>query len=326
MKSRVLTYLKESRDYISGQELSNIFGVSRTAIWKAVKGLKEDGYDIKSVRNKGYKLISIPDILLADEIKYGLKTNYIGDNVIIYDAIDSTNQQAKRLALDGLGNGTVVIAEQQIKGKGRRGKNWESPYQTGIWMSILLKPNIHPNQASMITLLAGLATVKSINKKIDNNSFIKWPNDIVINGKKVCGILTEISTEIDTVNYIIVGIGINVNTLEFDKDIKDIATSIAREEGQKVDRVPIIQSILQNFEYYYDIFKRDLNLSNIIKEYEKECININKEVKVIYKNKEIEGKAMGITPIGELVIIDKSGQKHTVNSGEVSVRGLNGYI
>jgi BirA family biotin operon repressor/biotin-[acetyl-CoA-carboxylase] ligase len=292
-----------------------------------IKQLKAEGYAIESVQNKGYCLLVSPDVLSKEEIQYKLDTVTFAKNIKVYNAIDSTNQEGKKLALEGAKHGTLLVADQQFKGKGRRGKSWESPPKTGIWMTLILRPDIHPNKASMLTLLAGLATVQTLNEKINNTAYIKWPNDIVVNGKKVCGILTEMSAELDFINYVVVGIGMNVNTFEFDASIQEVATSLAVEEGKTFERVPIIQGIIKKFEKYYELFVKSGDLENVLKDYEKNCINISKEVRIISNTDEMIGTALRITPSGELIVKDQQGQEHIIRSGEISVRGLNGkYI
>lgn len=324
-KSKILTLLKNSSDFISGQQLCEKLGVSRTAVWKYIKQLKEDGYEIESISNKGYRLLSIPDILSKDEIMEGLSTNSLGKEMHIYDKIDSTNKHAKRLALEGANHGMLVIAEQQTQGKGRMGRKWISKDKSGIWMTLILRPKNHPNQASMLTLLAGLAVVKTINQLTDIKAWIKWPNDIIINQKKVAGILTEMSSEIDYINYVIVGIGINVNTEEFDLEIKDIATSIFIENKKEYNRSHIIKRILELFEEYYEKFLANGSLKPFIQEYMELCITMNKEVKVIKGQDTFIGYAQRINEYGEIIIIDKNERIHKINSGEVSVRGMYGY-
>ncbi|TCT14677.1 BirA family biotin operon repressor/biotin-[acetyl-CoA-carboxylase] ligase [Natranaerovirga pectinivora] len=326
MKSKILEFLKTNEGYISGQELSDILGVSRTSIWKVINQLKAEGYGIESVSNKGYRLIDSPDILSKAEIQYDLKTTVLGKEIIVYNQVDSTNKQAKKLAIDGEKHGTVILAEEQLEGKGRRGRLWKSPPNKGIWLSIILRPDLHPSKASMLTLIAGLAVVHTINRYTKNQAFIKWPNDIIINEKKVSGTLTEMSSELDVINYVVVGIGVNVNTTDFDDEIKEIATSLANEEGKSFERALLVKGILESFEKFYDQFMVDKDLSHLINEYEDNCINVDKTVRVILDGQEKIGKAIGITKMGELRFVQASGEEMILNSGEVSVRGLNGYV
>ena len=200
MKTEILTLLRETDGYVSGQELCEKFGVSRTAVWKAINQLKEAGYEIEAVQNKGYRLVSVPDILSESELQSVRKTRWIGEKIAFFDVVDSTNTRAKQLAEEGVPNGTYVIAERQDAGKGRRGRGFDSPAGQGIWMTLVLKPEIDPNHASMITLVTALAVSKAITDMTGRPAGIKWPNDIIMSGKKVCGILTEMSAQFDYVN------------------------------------------------------------------------------------------------------------------------------
>ena len=211
MKTEILRMLREADGYISGQELCNKFGVSRTAVWKAINQLKEAGYEIDAVQNKGYILKAAPDIMNQNELKSIMNTSWAGQELLYFDSIDSTNTKAKELAEAGYPNGTLVVSDSQSAGKGRRGRSWESPSGTGIFMTLMLKPDINPNNASMLTLVAALAVAKAISEITGEKALIKWPNDIVMNGKKVCGILTEMSAQFDYINNIVIGIGINVH-------------------------------------------------------------------------------------------------------------------
>lgn len=318
MKQKILDILSNNNDYISGEKISELLNISRTAVWKHIKSLKNAGYEIVSVTNRGYKLVSSPDILNADLIKSGLKTDFIAQNVVYYDETDSTNTQAK-LHSD-MPDGTLFISEVQTVGKGRRGRSWSSPKGSGIWMSFLLKPSLLPSDVAQITLIAGLAVCRALG----NNAKIKWPNDIVIGSKKVCGILTEMSAEINCVNYVVCGIGINVNTVSFDEELSEKATSLFIETGMHHKRVPIVRKIAEEFEPLYKEFLES-GMKNIIPAYRSECITIGREVSVIYQNKTINGKAIGIDNDGSLVV-ETADTTIIVSSGEVSVRGIYGYV
>ena len=197
MKTELLAALRNSDGYVSGQELCETLGVSRTAVWKVMQKLKAEGYEIEAVSNKGYRLISSPDVLSAEELESIRKTSWAGQEIVYYDVTDSTNVQAKRIAEEGGMHGTLVVADRQESGKGRRGRGWDSPKNTGIFMTMLLRPTVKPDEASMLTLVAAMAVAKGIRLYTGLPAGVKWPNDIVINGKKVCGILTEMNTEIE---------------------------------------------------------------------------------------------------------------------------------
>ena len=321
MKTKVLTALKEADDYISGQELCERFGVSRTAIWKAVNQLKEAGYEIEAIQNKGYKILSVPDRLSESELQSIRKTSWAGKEIFYYDVIDSTNTRAKQLAEEGHGTGTLVVADRQDAGRGRRGRSWEGPAGSGIYMTLVLKPEINPNNASMLTLVAALAVSGAISTCAGVQAGIKWPNDIVMDGKKVCGILTEMSAQFDYVNHIVVGIGINVHNESFPKEIEDVATSIYLQSGEHINRARLIEEILEQFERYYAIYLKTEDLSGLVNEYNSRLVNMQQKVRVLDPNEPYEGKAMGITGRGEL-IVDTWESRKLVSSGEVSVRGI----
>lgn len=333
MKTKILTILKNSEKHVSGQGLSNQLGVSRTAIWKVINQLKEEGYMIEAVPNKGYRIVAYPDIITAEEIKSILRTKEIGKEVLYYDMVDSTNTKAKQLAEQENTHGLLVIAEQQEMGKGRRGKNWNSQKGTGIWMSLIIKPKIKPVAASMLTLVAALAVTKAIRQMGEqeenrNNleAKIKWPNDIVVNGKKVCGILTEMSSELDYINHVVIGIGINANIEKFPDEINHMATSLLLEGKKHIKRSQLVAFVLEAFEAYYIKFLKTENLETMITEYNQWLINYEEEVKIIEENVTYTGVAKGITPTGELIVILPDGTRKEVVSGEVSVRGLYGYV
>lgn len=326
MKEEILRLLRGADGYISGQELCNRFGVSRTAVWKAINQLKEAGYEIEAQQNKGYRLMAAPDLMTEAEIKSLLHTDWVAKEVLYFDTIDSTNTKAQELAEKGYPSGTLVVADKQESGKGRRGRSWVSPSGTGIFMTLMIKPDINPNNASMLTLVAALAVAKAITSVTDEEAMIKWPNDIVVNGKKVCGILTEMNAQFDYINHIVVGIGINVHNESFPEEISQMASSLMIEAGGKrFHRAQIIAETMSYFEQYYDTFLKTQDLSALVREYDKLLVNRNKSVRVLDPKEPFDGKAMGITPKGEL-IVDTWESRKLVSSGEVSVRGIYGYV
>ena len=221
MKAEILKILKKEKDYVSGQELCESLGVSRTAVWKAIRQLEEQGYVIEAVRNKGYRLVEEADVLTVAELHSVLDTKWLGKELEYYYETDSTNNRARDAAEKGASHGFLAVADCQTAGKGRRGRVWNSPHGTDIYMSFVLRPTFTPSQASMLTLVAGMAVVKGVQKATGLSAMIKWPNDAVVNGKKICGILTEMSTEEDAIRYVVPGIGINVNATEFPEEIRD---------------------------------------------------------------------------------------------------------
>ena len=333
MKTKILQMLRQGNHYISGQELCESLGVSRTAVWKAIKQLKEAGYEIDSVQNRGYRLVSTPDVLSQSEIESRLNTKWMGHPVYYFNEIDSTNIEAKRIAesMEGIEiSGAVVVADMQTSGRGRRGRNWNSPRGSGIFFTVLLKPDITPANAPMLTLVKALATAKGIAETTGLTPYIKWPNDIVINGKKVVGILTEMSVQVDYINYIVVGTCINVHQMEFPEEIAKTATSLDLELKQtykdfSISRAQLLGNILEKFEYYYEIYLETQDVSTFMEEYNALLVNCNRKVRVLDPLGEFEGTALGINSKGELLVERKDGIVK-VSSGEVSVRGIYGYI
>lgn len=328
MKEKILKLLKDNKkQFVSGQEISEQLKVSRTAIWKYINALKEEGYEIESVSRKGHMLISTPDILNYEEISEYLSTQYVGREIYYFDSIDSTNIRAKELAYNDGTDGAVVIAEEQTHGRGRLGRNWSSQKKKGIWMSIILKPQIEPQDAVKITQVAAAAVWKAI-AQMGIKTQIKWPNDIVLNGKKVCGILTEMSGELNRLNYLVVGIGINTNTNidEFPEEIRNMATSIKTETGEEIKRKELVALILNNFEALYDQLINDRSIKEAINICKENSALIGRDVRLIVRGDEKEVKAIDINEDGELIVQDKEGEISKVISGEVSVRGLYGYI
>lgn len=255
-----------------------------------------------------------------------MHTEWVAKEVLYFDTIDSTNTKAQELAEKGYPSGTLVVADKQESGKGRRGRSWVSPSGTGIFMTLMIKPDINPNNASMLTLVAALAVAKAITSVTGEEAMIKWPNDIVVNGKKVCGILTEMNAQFDYINNIVVGVGINVHNESFPEEISQMASSLMIEAGGKrFHRAQIIAETMLYFEQYYDTFLKTQDLSALVREYDELLVNRNKSVRVLDPKEPFDGKAMGITPKGEL-IVDTWESRKLVSSGEVSVRGIYGYV
>lgn len=327
VKSEVLNELKKHENtYISGQELCQKLGVSRTAVWKHIKGLKEAGYEIESVSNRGYCLKGTPDVLGKEELMTELETTWIGAEIHYYDTIDSTNLEAKRLAEQGAPHGTLVVADCQNQGRGRRGRAWTEQKGTGIAMSLVLRPEIPVECSSMLTLVTALAVAEGIKDAAKVDVQIKWPNDIILHGKKVCGILTELSAQMDELNYVIVGIGINVNIESFPEEVKDVATSLFIEQRMKINRGLLVCKVLKFFEDYYKEFVETGDLSKVMDEYNELLIHRNKPITIVRQNQKQEVLSLGIDQKGELMVEDASHEVYTVISGEVSIRGILGYI
>ncbi len=326
MKTEILRYLKEADGYISGQELCERFQVSRTAVWKVVRQLEAEGYEIEAVRNRGYRLKTAGDILSRAEILSSIRGSWAGREILYLDEVDSTNTAAKKEAENGAAHGTLVVSERQTGGKGRRGRVWDSPRGTGIFMTLILRPEMAPVHASMLTLVAALAVAGGIKECTGASSLIKWPNDIVMGGKKVCGILTEMSADPDCINYVAVGIGINVNREEFPEEIREVAASIFTETGKKTKRSLLISAVMAAFERYYEIFMKTADMSGLLEEYNGKLANCGRTVRVLDPAGEYSGTAIGIDREGELLVEMEDRTVRRVLSGEVSVRGIYGYV
>ena len=325
MKAEILKMLRESQDYVSGQQICERFQVSRTAVWKVIKQLKEEGYEVEAVRNRGYRLSSLPDILSREEIVSQIDTVWAGQNVYYFTETDSTNIQAKRMGDQGAPHGTLAAAGQQTAGKGRRGRTWESPADQNIYMSLLLRPEIAPVKAPMLTLVMAYAAAMALRECTGLDVQIKWPNDLVINGKKICGILTEMSTEIDYINYVVIGIGINTNIEQFPEEVRDKATSLLLETGKPADRMALLCRVLEHFEHDYEIFKKTQDFSMLMEEYNSFLAHRGQKIKVMKGNDEYMCKSGGINRRGELIVEDSLGRTREIFSGEVSIRGIHGY-
>lgn len=326
MKDKLLKMLSEAEGYVSGQRLCEELNVSRTAVWKNINRLKEEGYVIEAVPNKGYCLKERPDVINVPEIKSGLQTRSWGQETMFFEEVDSTNNVAKKMAEEGAPHGRLVIAENQNAGKGRRGRTWSSPEGTGIWMTFILRPQIHPQAASMLTLVAAMAVRKAVYTETGLETVIKWPNDIVAGGRKICGILTEMSAELEWINYVVVGVGINANIWKFPDEISDKATSLFLETGRTVDRSRMVSAYGNAFEEYYNRFVETGSLALLKEEYNSYLANFHNQVKILDAGGDFVGISKGINDAGELVVTDAEGTERIVRSGEVSVRGIYGYV
>lgn len=327
MRIQILKVLRGTKGYVSGQELCEKIGVSRTTIWKVIGQLKTEGYVIEGIRNRGYRLVDVPDSIDAEEICSRLNTEWLGKNIYYQQSVDSTNSWAKRLAEEGSPSGTVVVADRQTSGKGRRGRSWDTPERMSVPMSILLRPEFSPEKASMTTLVMGLSVVQGIENVSRLKCSIKWPNDVLISEKKVCGILTELYSQIENMEYMVVGAGVNVNMTEFPDELKGKATSLCMELGHPVERASVLVSILEAFEKNYEIFLKTQDLRELKGEYTAKLINMDHAVRVLQPHGEFRGTARGINDWGKLLVERADdGSLEQIYAGEVSVRGLNGYI
>lgn len=326
MKERILMELNQNKqDFISGQYLSDRLGISRTAVWKYINSLKKQGYEIEAVPNKGYRLVTSPDVLIPEEVYPLLKTSVLGRKIIHSEKLASTSTLAKEIAPQQQ-EGTLVIAEEQTGGRGRLGRKWYSPRGGGIWASLILKPRIRPEKAYQLTQVAAVAVVKAIKETTGILAGIKWPNDIIINGKKVCGILTEMNAEADAVNHIILSIGLNVKPGEGDMplDLKDKMTFLDVERGFGVSRKGLLAVLLGELEKAYHAFL-DKGFETVAADCRRFSVLLGREVRVEQMDRIFQGRAVEITGDGAL-LVETAEEKMEVISGDVSVRGVYGYL
>ena len=288
--------------------------------------LKEEGYGIEAVKNKGYRLQITRDVLSSSELKSRIQNEWAGRNIYYYEETGSTNIDAKRLGEEGAVHGTVVVADKQNAGRGRRGRAWESPAGKDIYFTILLRPEFPPDKVSGLTLVMALSVAEAVKGCCGQEAGIKWPNDVVLNGKKICGILTEMTMEMDYVQHVVIGTGINVNLDKMPAEIEKTATSILMESGKETTRAELLQKVLERFEINYEIYERDLDLRNMMETYNGYLVNKDRQVRVLDPKGEFGGIARGINAGGELLVERPDGKTVEIYAGEVSVRGIYGYV
>ncbi|WP_300278643.1 biotin--[acetyl-CoA-carboxylase] ligase [Peptacetobacter sp.] len=324
-RKKIIDMLSNAGDtFISGESISKELGISRAAVWKHINYLKENGYRIEAINKRGYRIIDLDSkLIIPEQITMNLNTKIVGKNIKYMQSVDSTNNYCRKNA-SSLSDGSIVIAEYQSEGKGRLGKNWQSNLGEGIWMSLIVKPNIPVYKAPFLTLVAGAAILNAF-EKLGIKTKIKWPNDIILNDKKVCGILTEMIAEVEKVDSIIIGIGINVNTMEFPGELSEKATSL-KKEGIEINRVEIISEFIKEFEKLYISYIELENKKEIVDICKKNSILIGKIVYLIKDNKKEKVKCIDINEDGNLIVEHMDGNIEEVYSGEVSIRGQKGYI
>lgn len=329
LKNKILKILVAQKDYYrSGEEISLALGVTRTTVWKYVKLLRSEGFEIESISNKGYRLNFIPDKLEPVLIEHELQTSCIGRKTQYFASITSTNAIARELMVQDPAHGTLIIAEEQTQGKGRLGRSWISPFGTGIWMSIILTSDLKPSDAPKMTMIMAIAIVKAIEAETQIKVKIKWPNDIILDKRKLCGILTEMQADMDRIYWIIIGIGINVNQRadQFPDEISKIATSLYAHCGVKTSRIRLISRICNIFEALYEDFLFHQHLGSLLEEYKSLSITLGNQVEATSLAQNLVGRAENFDEDGALLIRTADGILHRIISGDVSVRGVNGYV
>ena len=314
MKEKILDYLNKEHDYISGDQISKHLGISRQGLWKHIQELKDSGYEIVAVPHLGYRLESCPDRLFPFEVSRQLDTKFIAKKIHYFEYLDSTMNLAMQLGMKLAPSGTLVLAESQTKGRGRLGRSWFSPKYKGIYLSLILRPQIAPAVSPVLTLLAAVSICEAVKKILDLDVQIKWPNDVFINNKKFTGILTEMNAEVDKINFVVIGIGLNVNNDK--KSLISQSASLKEHYGQTINRVALLQELLRRIENNYFILENK-GSEVIIDKWRSYSLTIGRRVKVYCQSKHIEGCAVDIDNDGSLLIRKDSGLIQKVSSGDV---------
>jgi len=321
MKRSILQRLRHG-GYVSGQELGQALNISRTAIWKYINELRREGYHIDSSPRRGYRLITIPDIPLPEEVKAGLNTRVIGTQVVFNQEVTSTQEIARSLASQNASEGTVVIAETQTAGKGRVGRSFASP-PGGVYLSVILRPRMSPTEALRLPLIAGVAVARAVSTFTTLEPKLKWPNDIIVNGKKVGGILTEMSSEVDRVDFVVIGIGLNANTpVHFLPDeIRNIASSLLAEQGEPVSKVKLVINILTELELMYESFLAS-GFGPVREQWLAFSNTIGRWIKASSATGELEGKAIDLGEDGALLLQKADGTVERIIAGDIFLKKM----
>ena len=306
---------------VSGQAISAELGVTRAAVWKQIEQLRALGFVIESQGKQGYRLLSCPDSLMAPVIARGLQTRWAGRQIVYLPSVDSTNRRARQLAAEGAPHGTLVIADEQTAGRGRRGRGWISPAGEGVFMSLILRPQSHPSEVARLSMQTALAVALSIAQTTGLDARIKWPNDIVCGGRKVCGMLLEMNADEQTVHDVVAGVGINVHQTAFAPEIAQSASSLDLLCGESVSRAALVRAFLEAFEAADALTAR----GGLMDAYRACSATLGQRVQVIAPAGSFTGTALAVTDSGSLIVEDEEGQRREVLAADVSVRGLMGY-
>lgn len=314
LSKRILYFLKSHKNYVSGEQLSHYLSISRSAIWKHIQELRNIGYEILAIPHLGYQLLRTPDRLFPFEITYRLPTKFIGKKIYYFEDIPSTMDVAHNLAKQNTPEGTVVVAESQTKARGRFQRPWFCYRYKGIYFSLILRPEIHPNSSAIFTLLSAVAISEAIDKVTKATVEVKWPNDIILDGKKLAGILTELESEMEQVHYLIIGIGINVNNTT--EQLIDNAISLRQYKKESINRIELMRQILIALEKYYLLFKKK-GVSFILDRWRFSSNTLGRMVKVIQQDKTITGMAVDVDNNGNLLLRKDTGIIEKVNTGDL---------
>ena len=326
MRDKIVDLLRANQGKpVSGEEISRVLCVSRTAVWKQIQGLKNTGYNIEAIYKKGYILQATPNLLLPAEIAVKLKTRWLGHNIIYESQVSSTNDIAKQAALDGCPHGTIVLAEEQQGGRGRLTRGWFSPFAAGLWFSVVLRPPFLPHEAAKFTLLMAVAVAEALASYPGVSVGIKWPNDILLNGRKLVGILTEMNAQMEGINYIVIGTGININIAKelIPDDIIDKVACLSEFSAQPVDRIALLASILASLERLYDKVIEQ-GFSFVLEDWRRYSVTLGRQVRVLSQEETFTGLAVDIDDSGALLVRKDDGLVERVLAGDVSIRSVNG--
>jgi BirA family biotin operon repressor/biotin-[acetyl-CoA-carboxylase] ligase len=320
--TQILTALRTAGgNGVAGTELSQKVGISRAAVWARIEELRSLGYEIEASPHLGYRLVTVPDVLHADDLLSSLgKTRVIGRDIRVFEETTSTNDVIEKLARDGVKEGAVVFAESQTKGRGRLGRRWMSPPRRGLWFSVLLRPQLPPGSVTQLTIAAATAMYRSVRGQTGLSPGIKWPNDILIGGRKVAGILTELSAELDKVKYVILGVGVDVNlsATEFPPELRKLATSLKIETGQKVNRAELAVRILQELDRDYARVCSG-QFEAVANEWEEHCSTIGHNVVIHVGDRKIQGCAESLDADGALLLRTQHGRLERIIGGDVTL-------
>lgn len=320
----LLNLLRDADGFVSGEHLGARLGLSRAGVWKRLRRLKSLGYAIEGEPRRGYRLVAAPDKLLPEEILYRLQTQTLRGPIYHFDTAVSTNDVAKKLGVQGAPEGTLVVAETQSAGRGRLGRSWHSPPGQGLYASLLLRPPLPPSDLPQITLSTAVSVIRTLSRSVGLTPGIKWPNDLILKGKKLGGILTEMETESDQIRYLIVGLGLNVNNPGFPPELADTATSLLQEEGRVFPRVPLLKTWLEEFESLYLRFLAR-GFPEILAEWKQHSVTLGKYVAVRQGARHLEGLALEVAPDGALLLETARGEVMKVTSGEITLESDGNY-
>ncbi len=320
--ARILKILRAADDgSVSGTELSQELGVSRAAVWARIQELRSLGYDVEASPHLGYRLLSCPDVLHTDDLRSRLgQIRVIGRDIQVFAETTSTNDVIERLARDGVKEGVVVFAESQTKGRGRLGRKWVSPPRKGLWFSVLLRPDRRPQEITQLTVASATALRRAIQSHTGLKPEIKWPNDVLVRGKKVAGILTELSGELDHVRYVILGIGVDVNLTpgEFPPDLRKLATSLKVELGKSVSRAELAVAVLRELDQDYARIASG-QFAAVADEWEEHCTTIGHEVVIRTGERQIRGRAESLGEDGALLLRTDHGHLERIVGGDLTL-------